>query len=135
MGVTSFFQLSLGVFPSTVKASQHLIPTTHPVTGNRPRCSHSLTRPPSDPLGFSTQSLGLHCPCCLLILHLAFLTLNQTTNSQIFSPPATSRPQLPTKSPLEALPPLSFKTASATASPGNTSASTPVSQRKKLNRG
>lgn len=110
MGMTSFFHLSLGVFPSAVKASQHLIPTTHPVTGNRPRCSHSLTRPPSDPLGFSTQSLGLHCPCSPLTLHLAFLTLNQTTNSQTFSPPASSRPHLPTKSPLEALPPVSFKT-------------------------
>lgn len=85
-------------------------PNYTPSTGNRPWCSHSLTRPPSDPLGFSTQSLGLHCPCSPLIFHLAFLTLNQTTNPQTFSPPATSRPHLPTKSPPEALPLLSFKT-------------------------
>ena len=64
MGVTSFFQLSLGVLPSTVKAPQHPIPPAHPfLSGNRPWCSHSLTRSPSGPLGFSTQPLGLHCPC------------------------------------------------------------------------
>lgn len=58
----NFFQISLGISPTAVMASQHPIPTTCPSSS---QITGLLSKKVS-PLGFATQSSGRQCPCSLL---------------------------------------------------------------------